>query len=107
MIQNKQLYEVRENIIKNYKKTLILMFVDPFGRLDNQIKYNVFLKFTRSLRVDLIMNINALMLALRSGTPARSLNSVITSLNSLMLIFIPKTCYMHIWPRLNLSVIDA
>ncbi|MEM1770151.1 MAG: hypothetical protein QXG93_06705, partial [Nitrososphaerota archaeon] len=40
----------------------ILMFVDPFGRLDDQIKYNVFLKFTRGLRVDLIMNINASML---------------------------------------------
>jgi len=59
---NKQLYEVREKIIKNYKKPLILMFVDPFGRLDDQIKYNVFLKFTRGLRVDLIMNINASML---------------------------------------------
>ncbi|MEM2068695.1 MAG: hypothetical protein QXY32_03075 [Nitrososphaerota archaeon] len=60
---NKQLYEVREKIIKNYEKTLILMFIDPFGRLDNQIRHDAFLKFTRGLRVDLIMNINASMLA--------------------------------------------
>jgi three-Cys-motif partner protein len=49
--------EIKENIQQSYKgkKILVLMFIDPFGSFDNQIKYSILDCFTKDLRVDIIM----------------------------------------------------
>lgn len=49
--------EIREDIRQRYKgkKILVLMFIDPFGSLNEQIKYSVLECFTKDLKVDIVM----------------------------------------------------
>lgn len=55
--------QVKETILKDFKKPLILMFIDPFGEFSDQLSHKTVFKFTRDLQVDVIMNVNTPHLA--------------------------------------------
>jgi three-Cys-motif partner protein len=64
--------EIREDILQSYKgkKILALMFIDPFGSLNEQIRYSVLECFTKDLKVDIVMIVlfNELTRGLASAT---------------------------------------
>jgi three-Cys-motif partner protein len=55
---NIALYTVKRYIESgDRQKTLILMFIDPFGDLESQIRYEVLAKFVKDIKVDIVYNV--------------------------------------------------
>lgn len=56
---NYVLKSVKDLIFSKFKRPLILLFVDPFGELSDQLMYKSFFNFVRDIQADIIMIINA------------------------------------------------
>jgi three-Cys-motif partner protein len=69
---NNVLYTVKKDIeckSEKNKTSLILMFIDPPGNLESQIRYDVLTKFINGIKVDIVYNV-------MSSFIARALNSI-------------------------------
>ncbi|MEM2136812.1 MAG: three-Cys-motif partner protein TcmP [Candidatus Methanomethylicia archaeon] len=60
---NDLLKKVKEEVNGLYKTPLILMFIDPFGELNNQLLHKNLFDFVKDFQVDIIFTINARSLA--------------------------------------------
>ncbi len=54
---NQRLYNIKKDIEERYRSPLILMFVDPYGKLSDQIRCSVFKDFVLNRAVDLVYNV--------------------------------------------------
>jgi len=54
---NHVLPAIKKKIKKQYRKPLILMFIDPYGEFSTQIQHNRFYEFVKDWAVDIVFNI--------------------------------------------------